>query len=120
MRESEKSVKKVVWFQIAGAVALYWFVSISLVFVNKNLLSGYQGFDAPIFVAWFQCVVTVAMCYASYTMSLVFPSAIDFPKPIFTFSTGIQVILFVQQSYRIRGILTFKHTYNFTICVNEV
>lgn len=46
------------------AVALYWFVSITMVFVNKSLLSGDQGrIDAPLFITWFQCVVTVLGCY---------------------------------------------------------
>eukprot|EP00053_Salpingoeca_punica_P007628 m.69462 g.69462 ORF g.69462 m.69462 type:complete len:325 (+) comp14250_c0_seq1:59-1033(+) len=47
--------------KIAGVVALYWFVSISMVFLNKHLLSG-LSLDVPMFVSWFQCVVTVAIC----------------------------------------------------------
>ena len=39
------------------------FVSITLVFVNKSLLSGSTKLDAPLFVTWYQCVVTVALCY---------------------------------------------------------
>ncbi len=38
--------------RIFGVVSLYWFVSITMVFVNKSLLSGQQGFDAPFFVTW--------------------------------------------------------------------
>lgn len=42
------------------AVAFYWFISISMVFVNKSLLSDPVGkIDAPLFITWFQCIVTV-------------------------------------------------------------
>ena len=50
--------------RIVGVVALDWFVSITMVFVNKTLLSGHADFDAPFFVTWFQCVVTVVGCVA--------------------------------------------------------
>ena len=66
---------------IASVVAMYFAVSISLVFVNKVLLDspGANGgaagtgtvagrnptvIPAPLFVTWFQCVVTVAICWA--------------------------------------------------------
>ena len=50
---------------IAGVVAFYFFVSISLVFTNKVLLSDDSlSVPAPMFVTWFQCVVTVAVCWA--------------------------------------------------------
>ena len=52
----EQSIK------VASVVALYWFVSISMVFLNKHLLSN-ATLDAPMFVTWFQCVVAVAACY---------------------------------------------------------
>lgn len=46
------------------AVAFYWFISITMVFVNKSLLSDPAGkIDAPLFITWFQCVVTVVGCY---------------------------------------------------------
>lgn len=36
-----------------------------MVFVNKSLLSSPEGkIDAPLFITWFQCVVTVLACYA--------------------------------------------------------
>ena len=48
---------------IVGVVALYWSVSISLVFVNKALLKGDElQLDAPLFVTFFQCIVTVFLC----------------------------------------------------------
>ena len=66
---------------IASVVAAYFAVSIALVFVNKVLLDspGANGgaagtgttagpsptaIPAPLFVTWFQCLVTVAICWA--------------------------------------------------------
>ena len=66
--------------QIAGIVALYFAVSISLVFVNKLLLSAGTSIPAPLFVTWSQCVVTVGICWllgqlsqSAYVVSLVLP-----------------------------------------------
>merc|ERR1711916_31019 len=50
--------------RIAWVVALYWMVSISLVFVNKVVMtSDGVSIPAPLFVTWFQCVFTAALCY---------------------------------------------------------
>lgn len=49
---------------IASVVALYWFVSISMVYLNKVLMSSEgMSIPAPLFVTWFQCVVTAIICY---------------------------------------------------------
>ena len=51
---------------IASVVALYWFVSISMVYLNKVLMSSDGiSIDAPLFVTWFQCIVTALICYAA-------------------------------------------------------
>ncbi len=55
--------------KIAGVVALYFAVSITLVFANKILMpSGAakkdNDIDAPLFVTWFQCVLTALIIYA--------------------------------------------------------
>eukprot|EP00697_Spironema_sp_BW2_P001663 gnl/Spiro4/12246_TR6461_c0_g1_i1.p1 gnl/Spiro4/12246_TR6461_c0_g1~~gnl/Spiro4/12246_TR6461_c0_g1_i1.p1 ORF type:complete len:373 (-),score=68.36 gnl/Spiro4/12246_TR6461_c0_g1_i1:87-1166(-) len=58
-------------WRIAGVVSLYFFVSISLVFLNKFLMSDSADkdglaagtFQAPIFVTWFQCIVSVIACW---------------------------------------------------------
>lgn len=48
------------FLRIAGVVILYWTVSIVLVFTNKHLLKSDElKLDAPLFVTWFQCLVTV-------------------------------------------------------------
>jgi GDP-fucose transporter C1 len=49
---------------VAAVVATYWLVSISLVFVNKLLLTEGASIPAPLFVTWFQCLVTWAICAA--------------------------------------------------------
>ena len=51
---------------IATVVATYWMVSISMVYLNKVLMSS-EGISipAPLFVTWFQCVVTALICMAA-------------------------------------------------------
>ena len=44
------------------------FVSITLVFLNKTLLSGAESVDAPLFITCFQCAVTAAVCYGIATL----------------------------------------------------
>ena len=49
--------------RIAGVVALYFAVSITLVFANKILMPSGPAkkdddIDAPLFVTWFQCLLT--------------------------------------------------------------
>nr|XP_020725846.1 GDP-fucose transporter 1-like [Odocoileus virginianus texanus] len=49
--------------QIALVVSLYWITSISMVFLNKYLLdSPSLRLDTPIFVTFYQCLVTVLLC----------------------------------------------------------
>ena len=49
---------------VASVVGTYWFVSIAMVYLNKILMSN-EGISipAPLFVTWFQCVVTVLICW---------------------------------------------------------
>lgn len=54
-----------VW-KIFAVVAFYWIISITTVFVNKILLSSnLVQFDAPLFITWFQCLVS-ALYYGAY------------------------------------------------------
>ena len=78
--------------RIFCVVCLYWFVSITMVFVNKSLLSGKADFNAPFFVTWFQCVVTVAGCYVVSALSRAYPNRIDFPRPSLDRSMLYQVL----------------------------
>merc|ERR1712012_676160 len=57
-----------------------WTVSITLVFVNKALLSGSQKLDAPLFITCYQCVITVAACFVLRWLATKFPSLVSFPE----------------------------------------
>ncbi|EGD81696.1 GDP-fucose transporter 1 [Salpingoeca rosetta] len=72
--------------KIVSVVALYWygFVSISMVFLNKHLLSDVD-LKAPMFVTWFQCVVAVV---ASYFLGM-FRDAASFMNMFPTFEYDI-------------------------------
>lgn len=61
-------------------VSAYWCISISLVFINKSLLSGSAKLEAPLFVTCYQCVVTVAACYLLRALSRTAPDRISFPN----------------------------------------
>lgn len=51
---------------VASVVSTYWFVSISMVYLNKVLMSNEQmSIPAPIFVTWFQCVCTAIICWVA-------------------------------------------------------
>jgi len=49
---------------VASVVSLYWFVSISMVYLNKVLMSN-EGISisAPLFVTWYQCMITTLICW---------------------------------------------------------
>lgn len=48
---------------VASVVASYWIVSISMVYLNKMLLSNADSsIPAPLFVTWYQCVLTCIIC----------------------------------------------------------
>jgi len=68
------------YVQIAVVVTAYWFISITLVFVNKSLLSGSARLDAPLFVTWYQCIVTVLACYIIRQLARYFPDKVSFPE----------------------------------------
>ena len=55
---------------IASVVATYWFVSISMVYLNKILMSSEAvSIEAPLFITWFQCVVTALICWVAGKIS---------------------------------------------------
>ncbi|XP_073397827.1 GDP-fucose transporter 1 isoform X1 [Dendrobates tinctorius] len=68
--------------KIALVVLLYWFISITMVFLNKYLLdSPVLRLDAPLFVTFFQCLVTVLLCKGLSLLALLLPGgAVDFPS----------------------------------------
>ncbi|TPP61258.1 GDP-L-fucose transporter [Fasciola gigantica] len=74
-------------------VSAYWIVSISLVFVNKWLLSSRtESFDAPLFITWFQCATTAILCHVTSHLAYIVPSRVQFPQLDFTLSTAIDVL----------------------------
>lgn len=64
--------------KIAAVVACYWFVSITMVFLNNYLLDN-RELDAPLFVTFYQCVVTVGLCWLLQVLAVFCPGFIDFP-----------------------------------------
>ena len=69
------------YITILMVVALYWFVSITMVFLNKSLLSGQTSLDAPLFITFYQCVVTVAACSALFFSKQFFPNLLASVPP---------------------------------------
>ncbi|KAI3381678.1 hypothetical protein SNEBB_004574 [Seison nebaliae] len=63
LREEEEKMnlrQKKNYFTIFLVVLLYWICSISMVFINKHLLSNTKDpLEAPIFITWSQCVISV-------------------------------------------------------------
>ena len=49
-------------------------------FVNKSLLSGSAKLEAPLFVTWYQCLVTVLACCFIRHLTKHFPDKISFPE----------------------------------------
>ncbi|XP_069693258.1 GDP-fucose transporter 1 [Periplaneta americana] len=69
------------YINIAVVVAAYWVISILTVFVNKALLSSQTvNLDAPLFVTWYQCVVSSVICFSLSMLSKIFPQTITFPE----------------------------------------
>lgn len=67
--------------RISGVVALYWSISITLVFVNKSLLKGDElQLEAPLFVTFYQCVCTVFLCKVCDFIAQKYPDKVTFPS----------------------------------------
>jgi len=98
--------------QILLAVSSYWFISISLVFVNKSLLSGSAKLEAPLFITCFQCVVTVAACYVLRSLSRMFPTKLSFPDLALNLTIIKQVL---PLSLVFVGMITFNN-----LCLKNV
>ena len=60
------------YLQIFIVVTSYWIVSISMVFLNKKLLSSKDiNLNAPLFITCFQCLVSALICLAAAGLSSV-------------------------------------------------
>ncbi|GCB62470.1 GDP-fucose transporter 1 isoform X1 [Scyliorhinus torazame] len=67
--------------KIACVVTGYWFISITMVFLNKYLLDSPDlRLDAPLFVTFFQCLVTVLLCWLLNMFSALCPTMVEFPS----------------------------------------
>jgi len=73
------------WKETLVAVGLYWFVSLSLIFSNKTLMSSWEhSIPAPLFVTWVQCVQTAALIWGLGMAKEAYPQVsllAQFPKP---------------------------------------
>lgn len=77
--------------RIAAVVALYWFISITMVFLNNYLLDN-KDLEAPLFVTFYQCLVTVGLCWVMQLLSTLCPWLIDFPVVKFDLKTSREVL----------------------------
>lgn len=91
--------------RIAAVVALYWFVSITMVFLNNYLLDD-KELDAPLFVTFYQCAVTVGLCWIMQLLSGVCPGLVDFPSVRFDVKTSREVL---PLSVVFIGMITFNN-----------
>lgn len=91
--------------KIAAVVALYWFVSITMVFVNNYLLD-HRDLDAPLFVTFYQCLVTVGLCWLMQLLSKFCPGLVDFPSVRFDVKTSREVL---PLSIVFIGMITFNN-----------
>mmetsp|Transcript_14403 Transcript_14403/g.40012 ORF Transcript_14403/g.40012 Transcript_14403/m.40012 type:complete len:384 (-) Transcript_14403:76-1227(-) len=107
---------------IASVVATYWFVSISMVYLNKVLMSS-EGISipAPLFVTWFQCIVTALICWMAGQVGESFRNSTaalgadadgkpsffaQFPKAEYKINTGRKVF---PLSFVFVGMITFNN-----------
>ncbi|KAL5284551.1 SLC35C1 family protein [Megaselia abdita] len=69
------------YLYIFFVVSVYWIVSIVTVFVNKALLSSSSvNLNAPLFVTWFQCLVSALICFTFSKLGSCFPRTITVPS----------------------------------------
>ncbi|TNN46925.1 GDP-fucose transporter 1 [Liparis tanakae] len=77
--------------KIGAVVTVYWFVSITMVFLNNYLLDN-RDLDAPLLITFYQCLVTVALCWLMQLLSRLCPGLIDFPAVRFDLKTSREVL----------------------------
>lgn len=96
--------------KIAMVVSGYFFVSISMVFVNKMLMSSPDStIPAPLFVTAFQCLCTVVICYALGELGKrANPGTFlaQFPPFEYDFAIGLKVM---KLSVMFVGMITFNN-----------
>ncbi|RWS10944.1 GDP-fucose transporter 1-like protein [Dinothrombium tinctorium] len=96
------------YVEITLVVLLYWFVSISLVFMNKHLLSSQSvKLEAPLFVTFYQCCCSALLClFLSVISKLKLIAMFNFPHMTHSLATAKSVfplsLVFV-------GMITFNN-----------
>lgn len=101
------------YMKIFLVVCSYWFISISMVFINKYLLSSKSlKLDAPLFVTFYQCLVTVALCVGLGFLRVLFPNLVTFPPMKFDYKVTREVL---PLSLVFVGMITFNN-----LCLKNV
>lgn len=81
------------WIKIAAVVTLYWFVSISMVFLNKYLLSSPDlKLEAPLFITLSQCIVAVLGFAVLGILGQTLPNIITFPAFEYQPSIALKIL----------------------------
>ncbi len=62
-----------------------------MVFLNNYLLDS-KELDAPIFITFFQCVVSVGLCWIMNFLSKLCPGFVDFPSLKFDFRVSREIL----------------------------
>ncbi|KRX63787.1 GDP-fucose transporter 1, partial [Trichinella sp. T9] len=79
--------------KIVLVVCAYWCTSITLVFLNKYLLSSPSlQLNAPLFITWFQCVVSFMLCFLLCTYGGRIFSPVAFEKFTFDINKAKQIL----------------------------
>lgn len=93
--------------RIASVVCMYWVISISMVFLNKYLLSSPDlKLDAPLFVTWFQCVVCLICLFFLSFLGESYPRIDKFPAFSIDLKVARQVL---PLSVVFVGMITFNN-----------
>jgi GDP-fucose transporter C1 len=68
------------YIEVVVVVTAYWIISISMVFVNKYILSDSSvNLNAPLFVTFYQCIISMLICLLMSLLSKVNPKLFTFP-----------------------------------------
>ena len=62
-----------------------------MVFINKTVLSGGAKIDAPIFITFYQSIITVVGCVALPIITTFLPPSMSLPTPSLDHKILIQV-----------------------------
>lgn len=101
------------YLRVTGVVALYWGVSISMVFLNKYLLkSDSLKLNAPLFVTWYQCFITVVLSILCDMFARRNPSLMTFPSTKFDAKLSREAL---PLSFVFVSMITFNN-----LCLREV